>query len=171
MIQKTIQTTELEEKRKQLLNFYKTKQPFRVATGKSKWIQYTNFNAAYNLREILDDEIVIEFDNEDRNLTWTAINFTAINLLNAGYSFEIWNHEGKSPHLHIHNLAIPKLEKKHTKKFKEAFVKTYTPKEYHKCVDFSLCGCHLIALEWAKHWKGCYEVKKLLNTWGKNDKK
>jgi len=40
------------------LDNYKKKQPFRVSTGKSKWIDYEKFNPRYNLREILKDEII-----------------------------------------------------------------------------------------------------------------
>lgn len=171
---------ELEVKRENLLQTFMVKQPFRVAIGKanklSKWINYEEFNPAYNLREILDDEIVIEFDskkkweemtekerNDFENTAWEGINFTGINLLNAGYTFEVWSHEGKSPHLHIHNIPIKNLEPDKRSLFKKMFIRKYTPKEYLALVDISLTGIHLIALEWANHWKGCYDVKKL--TW------
>lgn len=157
--------SELEQKRKDLMDYYKTKQSFRVSIGKSKWINYTKFNPAYNLREILKDEIVVEFDCDDRNLTWTAINLTAVNLYNAGIHFEIWNHEGKSPHLHIHNLPISHLDKDKLRLFKKVFIRNFVPLEFLKYVDVSLCGVHLVALEYAEHWKKCYKTKLLLNRW------
>lgn len=160
----------LETKRKRLLDSYRKKQSFRVAKGKSKWVEYNEFDRGYNLREILNDEIVIEFDSDNENLTWSAINFTAINLYNAEIEFEIWNHEGKSPHLHIHNLPIVNLTPDKRKLFKKLFIRKYVPKEYLEWVDISLTGIHLIAIEWAEHWKGHYEVKRLLNKWKKPTK-
>lgn len=151
------------EKRKQLLNSYRVKQPFRVSVGRRKWFQYEQFNPTYNLREILNDEIVIEFDNENRNLTWTAINFTAINLYRTGFDFEVWSHNGKSPHLHIHNLPIAHLEKDKLRLFKKVFIRKFVPKEYLEYVDYTLTGIHLIAIEWINHWKGCYDIKQLLS--------
>jgi len=139
----------------------KTKQPdFRVTKGKSVWVYYHGQEC--DLREILKSEIVIEFDTDDQNKAWEGINFTGINLYNAGYTFEIWDHEGKSPHLHIRNLPIEHLSKDELRTFKRVFIKTYVPEKYLDCVDFSLCGIHLLALEWAFHWKGCYGIKKLL---------
>ena len=154
---------ELLELRKNLLEEYRKKQPFRVAMGKSQWVDYTEFNPAYNLREILNDEIVIEFDTTDGNKAWEGINFTGINLLKAGISFEVWDHEGKSPHLHIHNLPIADLSPDKRALFKKCFIRKYVPLEYLGCVDLSLTGVHLIAIEWANHWKGCYNVKRLLS--------
>jgi len=153
---------DLEQKRKELLDSYKLKQPFRVSIGKSKWLDYEEFNPEYNLREILNDEIVIEFDHDDKNLTWTAINLTAVNLLNAGISFEIYDHKGKSPHLHIHNLPIEHLEKDKLRLFKKIFIRKYVPLEYLQHVDLSLTGTHLIAIEYCYHWKNKYGVKELL---------
>jgi len=154
--------SELEQKRKTLLDYYRTKQPFRVSIGKS-WINYEQFNPEYNLREILNDEIVIEFDNEDKNLTWSAIDLTAVNLYKDNISFKIWDHGGKSPHLHIHDLPIKNLDNNKRSLFKKLFIRKYVPIEYIKWVDISLTGIHLIAIEWQNHWKGCYGVKELLH--------
>jgi hypothetical protein len=144
----------------------RTTQPFRVAYGKSKWFWYDadmRVQREWNLREILESEIVIEFDTTDQNKAWEGINFTAINLYNAGFIFEVFDHEGKSPHLHIHNLPITHLPKEELKTFKKVFIKTYVPEEYLDCVDFSLCGVHLVALEFCNHWKGTYSIKRLLH--------
>jgi hypothetical protein len=167
---------ELEAKRKAILDSYRVKQPFRVAIGKSVWRQYEEFNLVDNLREVLDDEIVIEFDSpkdwkamseqeqkEFLNLSWAAIDLTGVNLYNAGISFEIWDHKGKSPHLHIHNLPIAHLEKDKRALFKKLFIRKYVPREYLAYVDISLTGCHLVAIEWQNHWKGCYGIKELIN--------
>ncbi len=150
------------KKRELLLNSYQQKQPFRVAIGKSKWINYEVFNPNYDLREILKDEIVIEFDTENKNISWEAINFTGINLLHGGFTFEVWDHNGRSPHLHIHNLPIANLEKDKLRAFKKFFIKKFVPVEYEPYVDTSLCGIHLVSIEYQEHWKKCYGIKKLL---------
>ena len=117
----------------------------------------------------MNDEIVIEFDTEDKNKAWEGINFTAINLYKARISFEIWDHKGKSPHLHIHNLPIASLEKEKLRLFKKLFIRKYVPRDYLGCVDLSLTGIHLIALEYQQHWKGKYSTKKLLHEFKPNE--
>ncbi len=172
----------LKAKRKSLLDTYKKTQGckgYRVSIGKSKWIKYDEFNKNYNLREILDDEVVIEFDMPEdykggieafqNEVSWPGINLTGVNLLEAGYGFEVWDHGGKSPHLHIHNLPIDNLSADKRKLFKKLFIRKYTPLEFLKFCDTSLCGIHLIAIEWVEHWKGKYSVKKLLNKWEKEE--
>lgn len=160
--------------RRNLLENMSKKQSFQVAVGPTKWIDYKEFNPDYNLREILKDEIVIEFDSTDLEIVMKATSQTGINLFNAGIYFEYWDHGGKSPHLHIRDLPIGHLDDEQRKTFKKLFIRKYVPMEYLKYVDFTLTGTHLIALEWAEHWKGCYGVKKLIsifdgvnkNSWG-----
>jgi|TARA_R100000501_G_C2626010_1_gene119574 hypothetical protein len=179
---KSIFEAELETKRKSTLDFYKTKQDFRVSVGKSVWQGYKGYNflPSYNLREILNDEIVIEFDMKNWNksmrtfqneISWPAINLTAVNLYNAGISFEIWDHDGKSPHIHIHDLKrIKNLPADKRKLFKKIFIRNFVPIEYLFYADDSLTGISLIALENSKHWKGKYSVKKLLAKFNPNEK-
>ena len=169
-MQKVLDFNDLEVKRKNILDTYRKKQPFRVSFGKEKWSNYETFNPDYNLREILNNEIVIEFDTENKALAWKGINFTAINLYKAGISFQIWDHGGKSPHLHVHNLPISHLEKDQRRLFKKVFIRTYVPREYLPHVDISLTGIHLIAIEWAEHWKGKYKVKEMLHEFTREDK-
>lgn len=162
------EVTEVTEvmKRNELLDDYRKKQPLRVAIGKSAWIPYEagQFKPEYNLRERLKDEIIIEFDTTDLEIVVPAISQTGFNLLKAGITFEYWEHGGKSPHLHIHNLPIAHLTDNQRAIFKKMFIKKYVPVEYHHVVDLSLTGIGLIALEWAFHWKGCYKVKRLVHT-------
>lgn len=144
----------------------RTIQPFRVAEGKSKWFWFDldmRVNRDWNLREILDDEVVIEFDTDNKNEAWKGINFTAINLLKAGFTFEIYDHQGRSPHLHIRNLPLEHLSKGKLREFKKFFIRKFVPSEYLDKVDLSLCGIHLIAIEYQKHWKNKYGVKELLH--------
>jgi len=161
--------------RNKLLDSLKLKQDFRIAVGRSSWVNYETFKPEYNLREILNDEVVIEFDSpkkkeemtqeeqeEFKEIVFLGISATAINLAKAGYEFEYWEHGGKSPHLHIKDLPIAHLEADKRHLFKKIFIKKYVPEEYQKYVDFSLTGVHLIAIEYAPHWKGCYNVKRLV---------
>ena len=149
----------------------RTVEPFRVAEGKSSWHWYNPemlFQQEWNLRQILSSEIITEFDTEDVDLAWEAINFTAINLTKAGIEFEVWDHGGKSPHLHIRNLPIAHLEKDKLRLFKKLFIKKYVPGEYLDIVDNSLTGIHLVAIEGVEHWKGCYDVKMLVHKFKKD---
>ena len=172
------------ENRRYLLDSFKKKQNFRVSYGIGKWFYYRDFSMKIKLRQVMDDEIVIEFDSttyerelgvkwEEMNeieknyfkeeISLPAIESTRNNLYNAGLLFEIWSHEGKSPHIHIHNLPIAHLSKKERKLWKETFIKNYVSKKYHKYMDLSLCGIHLVALEWCKHYKGDYRIKIPIN--------
>ncbi len=183
---------DFEQSRHKILDSYRKKQPFRVSKAKkylinnekkmSKWFWYEKFNPEYKLREVLDDEIIVEFDsglyekdlNKEwkdmskqeqqgfRDLAWKGINFTAINLYKADIVFSIWEHKGKSPHLHIHNLPILDFEKDKRVLFKKLFIRKYVPLDYLPFVDYSLTGIHLVAIEWAQHWKGKYGIKELL---------
>jgi len=152
-----------EKLRKELLNSYKKKQEFRVAYGKSKWINYESFDAKWNLREVLNDEIIIEFDTDDKNKAYEGINFTGINLYNEGISFSIWDHGGRSPHMHVQELPIAHLEKEKRALFKKMFIRKYVPLEYLDCVDYSLTGIHMLRIEWGKCFKNKYGIKILLN--------
>jgi hypothetical protein len=152
-LNRTLKEVEYETLRMNKLYELSQKQKFRVAIGKDTWIDYKDFDAGYNLREILKDEIVIEFDIDALEIVVPAISQTGINLNKAGYSFELWEHGGKSPHLHIHNLPLLKMNDSQRAVFKKMFIKKYVPIEYHPYVDLSLTGIHLIAMENALHWK------------------
>ena len=156
----------------EILTNFRKKQHFRCSIGKSKWVQYETFNPKYNLREIMNDEVVIEFDepkdwdmsidNFRLLVSYPAIVSTAYNLIKDNINFEIWCHGGRSPHLQIQNLPITHLNKDQRKLFKQTFIKYYVPEHYQKFSDYSLCGIHLLAIEWCPHWKGCYGIKKLV---------
>lgn len=155
----------LEVLREELLKNYSKKQTFRVAIGVNgkigPWETYNQFNPNYNLRELLKDEVVIEFDTPYQNIVVPAICETGINLFNEGISFEVWDHGGKSPHLHIHDLPTKDLTPEELKTFKRVFIRNFVPLEFLPYVDLSLKGIHLIALEWSYHYKGCYGIKVL----------
>lgn len=151
-----------------LFNCWTADKTFRVAVGKSKWSKYNPYNISpgykhnWNLREILKNEIVIEFDNCDRDISLEATRLTTDNLRKAQINFEIWDHEGKSPHIHIRNLDILNLDKIKLKEFKKFLIRKFVPEAYQQYVDYSLCGIHLVAIENTYHWKQKYGVKKLI---------
>lgn len=154
--------TNIDVLREILLENYRKKQHFRVTIGKSKWIDYEVFSPDYNLREILNDEIVIEFDNTDKETSWKATMLTLFNLVMAGIVCEVWDHKGRSPHIHIHNLPIGDLDADKRRLFKKMFIRKYVPLEYLKYVDYSLTGIHLVRIEYTPCWKGKYDIKRLI---------
>lgn len=148
--------------RKQKLEHLNRDNNFRVACGKSKWTLYRDFNESINLREILPDEAVIEFDSDNTALVAEAVTATKVNLMRDNLDFTIWEHGGKSPHIQIAGLPCSELSKELRKLFKLEFMKHYVPKKYHKIMDKSLAGIHLIRLEWSECWKKKYGIKKLV---------
>ncbi len=109
---------------------------------------------SYKHRAGMPNEIRIEFDSEDSNKNWENINFTAIRLLEFGYSFAIYYVEGgRSPHIHIYDLdELEQLDIEQRKKYRELFLNKICPRE--SSPDLALCDeKHLCALEFANHFK------------------
>lgn len=116
------------------------------------------------MRLIEPNEIIVDIDDLTLNGAY-AYHKTGLNLLNAGYRFEIWYAEGqKYPHMHIKNIPhIAELEPEKLKTYKKLFLEKYIPKEHwnEKIPDYSLCNKHPIAEENKPHLK--YKtIKKLL---------
>ncbi|MBR9704209.1 hypothetical protein GOV12_02265 [Candidatus Pacearchaeota archaeon] len=130
--------------------FYKNKKEFS-----DEVINFFSCNLNYHIPKIF----FFLFQSFSQHI----INLTSNNLKKDNITFEVWNHGGKSPHLHIHNIPIAHLSKDELKIWKESFIDCYVPSEYLIFADKSLCGVHLVALEGVKHWKGKYEIKKLLH--------
>jgi len=160
------------ENRKEILNQLAKKQAFKVSTGETyiingkevhaKWFYYNEYSPKWRLRQILDDEIVIEFDVDDKLTGWLATNETCINLYNKGYEFEIWEHNGRSPHIHIRDLPIKHLDKQKRAVFKKVFIRNYVPLKFLGWVDYSLTGNHLVRLEYSPCFKGKHKTKELV---------
>lgn len=127
-----------------------------------KWLENykdEKYNSKINLIEIGGDEIIIEFDEntnylcEDKNKQSTqeqreeAINKTIENLRKDNIGYDLFDHKGKCKHIHIY------LNKNATKEQKELIIKYFVPKEFFDFVDLSLCGVHLIAVPYCKHWR------------------
>lgn len=129
--------------------------------------KFQEFKENKNLRQIEDNEIVFDIDN--REWGFHGINGSGINLFRAGYKFEIYFAQGqKSPHLHIKDIyLLEDLDYEQLKKYKELFIKKYTPKEYLQYADFSLCSKHLVAEENKPHFK--YKtIKQFCGIWNEN---
>lgn len=112
-----------------------------------------NPNRNYKHRQGMPNEIRIEFDYEDSNKNWEAINFTAINLNEKGYSFVIYYTEGgRGPHMHIYDLdELEQLDYEQRTEYRNLFL-TKVCGGYE--VDRALCEeKHLCALEFVNHFK------------------
>lgn len=122
-----------------------------------------NSNKSYKHRQGMPNEIRIEFDYEDNNKNWEAVNFTALKLNELGYSFAIFYTEGgRGPHLHIYDLdELEELSYEQRIEYRNRFL-TKTCGIYEP--DRGLCDeKHLCALEFANHFK--YNKPKQLLTY------
>ena len=117
---------------------------------------------------MLLDEVVWEFDGysgQSRAEADKLTKETVARLVGAGYDFIVFDHGGKSPHVHawVDGLAI--LPDEERVKYKEALVKRFAADS--EKVDLSLCAsAHLIALEYAPHWKYGTIKRELLSRLG-----
>jgi hypothetical protein len=117
-----------------------------------------------NLREILPDEVVIEFDCakpsvESRAEAVRIIEEIKIRLINANKSFYITDHKGKSPHLRLRINGLSEYDFK----IRAAYKKTLAHDLLNASgvipslvrIDDSLLTSRdkLISLEFAPHWK------------------
>lgn len=116
------------------------------------------FNQAHKgistyLRPISLNEIIIEFDNVERSEGLRLAQQTLKKLETAGVQAELYDHNGKSPHIHIKNIeGLAELSKEERETYKEAFIKFYAADPTK--ADYSLTrDNHLIALENAIHFK------------------
>ncbi len=173
------------KKVKALLEQYAKKQRIKWATTvKDKWgKQYYNKNIDASkvlLREVLRDEVIIEFDGKQyiekngldkfRQATEELINKTLENLKDKAYSFKVYDHGGKCPHIHLFMDGLAKYEGGELKNLKERFIESVTP-EIPELIayDASLCGPHLIAMEHQPHYKyGTVKELFLEEDFGKN---
>ena len=129
-----------------------------------------------SLRYILPDEIVIEFDHVKRDEGVALAKQTVEILTTAGFSGHLYDHGGKSPHIHLSIPGLQSLSDAERKVYKENFLQRYAADKER--VDRSLCTSkHLIASEGLAHWKknfldrypeaADYGVKNIINVFGK----
>ena len=126
-------------------------------------------NKSYKHRQGMPNEIRIEFDYEDSDKSWDAMNFTAKTLNKLKYSFAIfYTIGGRGPHLHIYDVdELEELTYNQRTIYREKFLNKicgyYEP-------DKKLCKeKHLCALEFATHFKYNKPKQLLSYFWnGKN---
>lgn len=112
------------------------------------------------LRDVLRNEIVIEFDHVNNGTGKKMIAAVKRNLSRDRITHEVYDHEGKSPHIHVLVKGLEKLTPEHRKHYKKSFIDKYVPLAYKTYVDTTLCGEHLVALEYRPHFK--HKTPKLL---------
>lgn len=112
------------------------------------------FNPGLLLREILPCEIVVEYDGYQGHSRADALDCmrkTVKRMAKEGINFIVFDHGGKSPHLHLWIDDLDILDYTDRTAYKEAFIRKYC--ESPEKVDLSLVSKHLIAFEYARHWK------------------
>ena len=104
------------------------------------------------LREIAQDEIVIEFDTVNDRKSAILVNITIRKLWNDNYNFYVYDHKGKSPHIHIYGIsALDDMDSRLASFYKKEFIKKYAN---HPETDMSLTRqSQLIAFEFRSHFK------------------
>lgn len=128
---------------------------------KKEWEEIRNNGGTATYQRLLkDDEIVIEFDfpekmnNQNaRKLGLNLINKTEKRLADK-YHYEIWDHGGKSPHLHIKNIkGLAELEKDVRLAYKAVFCKKYSADFERTDKGYYSKERVLIQKENTPHWK------------------
>lgn len=115
-----------------------------------------------------ENEIIIENDNLPNNPIKKGewVNSVCKKLKNKGYSYSVYDHNGKCPHIHIYNIkGLEKLSKKDRIDYKKKFIFKYGGSDS----DLSFSSAFYVPNENKLHWKkflgikGCedYGVKKL----------
>ena len=136
-----------------------------------KWQEnYTDdkFSDSLNLIEIAQNDVWGELDESSRlekgktctfeqRKEWFSKFIENLEKENIGYF--IFDHQGKCPH------CLIKLDRDATKEEKEAILQYYFPVEAWEFVDTSLCGKHMIAAPYTKHFK-TKKYKKLVKQRG-----
>ncbi len=102
----------------------------------------------YNHRTILDQEVVIEFDNDDTQKNLINAEKVTKKLIKHKIKYSLWHSGNKSYHVHCllkFNVGNPTMLKK-------AFMRWAT-KDLDELPDMQLAGRHLIRAEWGIHEK------------------
>lgn len=117
------------------------------------WL-YKSFHPSHCLREMLPGEVVLEFDGyvgQTKEESRTLAHATCQRLDTASIAYIMFDHQGKSPHIHVFIEGLAELTIEQRKSYKERFVHKYSADPAK--TDMSLCGEHLIACEYLHHWK------------------
>ena len=114
------------------------------------------------LREIADNEIVIEFDTDDKKRVNKLIQKTVKKLFYNKYNFVVYDHGGRSPHIHVYDIkGLDEQNYNSRREYKRLFLAKYAN---YKETDVTLntSSSHLIAIEGKKHFKHKKEKKIIM---------
>ena len=160
-------------------NYYAPHPYIKIEHRKKCLFEENNIPKDAKVRGIKKDEIIIEFDKPiTREQAVKAVKQTYDNVIKVGYSVEVYDHTGRSPHLHIKNIkGLEELTQGHRKQYRLAFYDKYVPNEFRKYVDESFTSSfRWVALEGVQHYKGDKEgfnrgIKKLMYNNDRHDNK
>lgn len=122
------------------------------------------------LREILPDEIVIEFDTDNTNRAKLLTTRTIGRLRYHKYNFTVYDHGGRSPHIHVYAIAgLSEQSSEFRSMYKRLFLEKFAK---YRETDFGIntAESHLIALENRPHFKHGNLKKEIMSTEGFKNK-
>lgn len=112
-----------------------------------------NFNKDWCMRDILIQDLVLEVESADADFNLQGTIEICNNLQKEGIGFFVFDHQGKSFHIHIYDI-FPGVGNWAEKEMLAAmFAMKVVPAKYFALLDMALFGQHQIALEFAKHYK------------------
>ncbi len=119
----------------------------------------------FSLREQMQDEIIIESDSPHRNRAMFQMKTIMTRLKRDNYTYFVFDHGGKCPHLHIYDiLGLDKIASETRSLYINEFLNVYAP---FPEIDRAFAKSRqLIATEFQQHWKTdkypFYGVKELV---------
>ncbi len=142
------------EKIKNLIyNYISNKNLIQLSKVTNQRKHYSEIKEEACHREVADDEIVIEFDTDNNMLVKTLINKVIIRLHYLDYKYAVFDHYGRSPHIHIYSITgLSDLEPILRTEYKRTFC-NYITKSKYLDAGVNTTREHLIAYEFRKHWK------------------
>lgn len=115
---------------------------------------------AYNHRSILENEVVIEFDNEDVAINKELILKVEKSIKDEGVQYSLWHSGNKSYHLHF---FINPGKCKNISLLKKVLMRHYT-EDCSELPDLRLSGNHLVRAEYGVHEKSGRTKHRLRET-------
>ena len=112
-----------------------------------------NYVDGATLREIAPNEIVIEFDTDNYLEMNRAFRITINRLKYHKYNFKVYDHSGRSPHIHVYNIiGLEDVDFDVNRMYKKLFLQKYAN---FACTDVAINTkeTQAIALEFAPHFK------------------
>lgn len=131
----------------------------RMSWGRNRKYYDGDFDCEYNHRGILNDEVVFDFDAEDKELNKTNAK-EVMNIFNEQkINYSAWDTGGKGIHIHTFWKDLNKLSRPII--VKKTILKMYGGGRH---IDYQLSGRHLIRTEWGLYDKSypAHEYHKTL---------